>query len=220
MIYCGNAAAQIFLNKLADEMKTSNEMYIQEKEYPIDIPFYISILWQRIKDYPEKYETFLKDITYERNYEIYQKTSCDPSIWMVKIFKTFDEYLEESEVNKNCEVIKYEYEINFSFDERYWGYCECEPDDKDYREDHKCCGHGCDWTAPTVSIFKCYKYDSGEWEGDEHNYWDFEDSFYKDVLEEKARKEEEEKRLRIEELEKQIANCKNELDKLTTGGVE
>lgn len=58
MNYCGNAAAQIFLNKLAEEMADSNEMYIQEKEYPIDIPFYISILWQRIKNHPEKYKVF------------------------------------------------------------------------------------------------------------------------------------------------------------------
>lgn len=214
MNYCGNAAAQIFLNKLAEEMAKSNEMYIQEKEYPIDIPFYISILWQRIKNYPEKYKDFLKDITYERNYEIYQKTPCDPSIWMVKIFKTFDEYLKESEVNDNCEAIKYEYEIEFSYVERYWGYCDCDEGDKDYREDHQCCGHGCDWDAPAVTVYKCYDVDDGVWNGDEHDYWDFEDAFYKDDLERKARIEEEAKRQRIKELEKQITSYQNDLDKL------
>ena len=219
MIYCGNAAAQIFLNKLAEEMAKSNE-YFQSNEYPIDIPFYISILWQRIKEHPEKYTDFLKDITYESNYEICQKTPCDPSIWMVRVFRysptIFDNKVDE-DWSYSCD---YEYEIKFSCDERWWGYCECKSGDEDYRDDHKCCGHGCDWIAPTVSISKCYDYDYGTWNGDEHDYWDFEDSFYKDEIEVKAKKEEEEKRLRIEQLEKEMADCKKELDKLKNGGDE
>lgn len=158
----------------------------------------------------------MKDITYENNYEIYQNISCDPTTWKVRVFKTIDEYSDDVDNFDDCcnPPIKYEYEINFSYVERYWGYCECEPGDEDYREDHQCCGRICDWDAPVVSISRCYKYDSGEWEGDEHDYWDFEDSFYKDSVEEKARKEEEERKLRIKQLEEQIADCKHELDKI------
>lgn len=208
MNYCGSAAAQIFLNKLAQEMAESNEAYIEFDDYPIDIPFFISILWQRIKKYPEKYQGFLRDIAYEQNYEIIQKTIADPTYWIVRIFK--EDWLH----SEDYDVIRYGYEIHFSYDERWNGYCECLPDDDDYREDHKCCGHGCDWVAPSVTIFKCYNYDQGTWNGDEHDYWGFEDSFYKDDLEQKARKEQEDKKLRILELEEQIKNCKKEINNL------
>lgn len=214
MNYCGNAAAQIFLNKLAEEMADNNEIYAQENESLIDIPFYISILWQRIKNHPEKYKNFLKDITYESYYEIYQKTISDQSIWMVKIYKTPEDLPENLEDLKYYSPTKYEYEINFSYVGRYWGYCECDAADEDYREDYQCCGHGCDWDAPVITISRCYEVDYGQWDGDEHDYWDFEDAFYKDDLELKARIEEEAKRQRIKDLEKQIASYQNDLDML------
>lgn len=88
------------------------------------------------------------------------------------------------------------------------------PEDKDYNKDHQCCGHGCDWDAPTVTVYKCYDVDRGARDGDEHDYWDFEDTFYKDNLELKARMEEEEKRRRIKLLEEQIASYQDDLKKL------
>ena len=94
------------------------------------------------------------------------------------------------------------------------GYCECQPGDDDYNEDRQCCGHSCDWDAPAVTVYKCYDVDDGVWNGDEHDYWDFEDAFYKDDLELKAHIEEEAKRQRIKELEKQITSYQNDLNML------
>ena len=108
----------------------------------------------------------------------------------------------------------YSYKIEFGKDDRSWGYCTCTNEDQDYREDKDCCGHGCDWTAPTISIKKIISLGNNGWTGDEHDYWDFEDNFYKSNDELAKGKEEQEKLDRIEYIETTIDELKNELLKL------
>lgn len=46
------------------------------------------------------------------------------------------------------------YEIELLYDERYWGYCMCNSSMELYDPVHNCCGDGCDWVAPQISITK------------------------------------------------------------------
>lgn len=112
------------------------------------------------------------------------------------------------------EVLDFEYEIVFDYDERNWGYCECNPSDLDYREDKHCCGHGCDWDAPSIKVRKSFLISEHSWSGDEHDYWDFEDKFYADDKEENEKKLLAEREYKIKSLKETIENAQKELKKL------
>ena len=100
----------------------------------------------------------------------------------------------------------YTYKINFEIDERDWRFCQCSEGDEDYDERYNCCGHGCDWSAPACSIEKVIEIGSKAWVGDEHDYWNFKDKFYK--------VDEKEKQEKINRLKNQIEDLQKELDKL------
>ena len=209
MQYCGNEVGQKFLENLAREIADWNEANKSNPNtYEAPVPFYVAALWNQFKFHSEKYKEFFDDIKDKYSYQIVPNEYGD--IYSVNLWEKIDTGKWYSDLD--CK--NYHYEIHFSYEERYLGYCECEPGDDDYNEDHQCCGHGCDWDAPAVTVYKCYDVDYGEWDGDEHDYWDFEDAFYKDDLELKARREEEAKQQRIKELESQIASCQSDLEKL------
>lgn len=206
---CGDVVLQNFLEALVDALKEYNE-YLkssdQEKSV-IDIPFLISSLWQSFKDQPEKYGD-LKE---------YLKTSYSIEIFPLDNDYSYGEYkavVSYSDSEKEA-ASEYYYVINFLSEDRYWGYCECTSEDPDYREDKHCCGHGCDWVAPAFSIarvkeevkYKC-------WNGDEHDYWDFEDSYYQDDKKLYKEKRAAEKQIEIDFLKQQIKQCEDELKKL------
>ena len=108
----------------------------------------------------------------------------------------------------------YHYRFEFSYDTRDYGYCECTPDMPDYREDKHCCGHGCDWEAPSVEVRKSFLVSNHSWHGDEHDYWDFEDKFYADDKEENEKKLLAERECKIRNLKETIENAQKELKKL------
>ena len=209
MQYCGNAVGQKFLENLAKEMDEWNEVNKHNPNtYDVPIPFCIAALWNQFKFHDENYKEFFEDIKEDRLYQIIPNEYGE--VYMINL----SEHVHSGGWNLGISPKNYHYEFHFSYEERNWGYCQCQPGDEDYNEEHQCCGHGCDWEAPAVRVYKCYDVDDGVWDGDEHDYWDFEDAFYKDDLELKARIEEEAKRQRIEELERQIASYQDDLDKL------
>ena len=110
----------------------------------------------------------------------------------------------------------YYYRICFSYDKRDWGYCECTPDMEDYREDKKCCGHGCDASFCSFSLHKINNIMSDSWHGDEHDYWDFEDKFYMDDKELADKKNKEETERKIRELQERISSDSKKLAELTS----
>ena len=112
------------------------------------------------------------------------------------------------------EVKDFQYEINFIYNQRDWGYCQCTPDMKDYREDKHCCGHGCDWWAPSFEIKKSYLMNRYSWNGDEHDYWGFEDEFYMSDKELADKKEKEDRERQIEELRNRIESNQKKLAEL------
>ena len=104
--------------------------------------------------------------------------------------------------------------ISFNINERLYGYCECTPDMTDYREDKYCCGHGCDAVFCEFDLYKVVHIVSESWNGDEHDYWDFEDSFYEAEDEIAERKLRHDRELAIKELKDMIAANQKRLEEL------
>ena len=85
---------------------------------------------------------------------------------------------------------------------------------KDYREDKECCGHGCDADFCEFSLNKILKIVGGSWNGDEHDYWEFEDKFYEIDKELADKKVEEDKERMIRELKNNIESDRKKLCEL------
>lgn len=181
------------LKEVNDDREYHNKYHNKEDHKQIlDIPFIISSLYQSFENKEEKYKEFIFDLEKWCNYWFVVKNPSDDD-WYKIISIYVDSYDTE-----------YHYELNFYYDERNYGYCECTPDMPDYREDKKCCGHGCDANFCTFELKKVIDIAGGSWQGDEHDYWEFEDSFYKAdkaALEEKERQM---KESRIKELKNRI----------------
>lgn len=195
---CGNYVLDEFLEKLITEIKRESDRFTAK-----DIPYIIAPIWQDFKSNYEKYIEFVNDLG-KYDYCI--------------VFEDLpDEYIHSKlSVNfYNCtrpfNKVDFCYYFWISYDSRHWGYCECNPGDFDYREDKRCCGHGCDWDAPRFDMQKAYYVSTASWNGDEHDYWDFEDSFFKDDDELRKEKEEADRKQEIVDIKKSIENLQFQL---------
>lgn len=159
-----NRTLQNFIDKLIDELKYENELRKSSGEHKLNIPFIISLLYQSFERDEDRYNQFILDLYYH-NYDLIIHVSEDE---IANVYITLD----------NEEAL-HEYELSFYYDERNWGYCECSPDMPDYREDKHCCGHGCDADFCSFTLNKIVRISNDTWHGDEHDYWEFEDEFYK-----------------------------------------
>ena len=207
-----NDTLQRFLDYFIEELKRTNE---DRKLYDIkefDIPFIISSLWQSFNNNPDKYKEFISDLGKWSDYNINIDESrndyngiIDVTVVLVDINNSEDLDILYSD---------YDYRFEFTYDTRDYGYCECTPDMPYYREDKHCCGHGCDWEAPSVEVRKSFLVSNHSWSGDEHDYWDFEDKFYADDKEENKKKLLAEREYKIKNLKETIENAQKELKKL------
>ncbi len=200
-----NFTLQDFLDTLAEELKRENEdreyeNLSEDNRYPIlDIPFLISSLWEAFRAEPNTYSDFIECLNKSYDYQInIVKTDND----YYGICKVIVGFCISGKIYEGLE--NYQYEIDFLYDPRDWGYCECTPDMEDYREDKKCCGHGCDWWAPAFEIRKSFIIGKHSWNGDEHDYWEFEDNFYKEDKELAEKEEKKRKEREIQELKARI----------------
>lgn len=205
-----NQTLQEFINKFI--VKLENENYYKkeyEKKKELNIPFILSSLCQNFSENPNKYKEFISDLAkYTYDIEVIDAANEYNGIIDVNI------NLFESNTKNPYDGPNYKYEISFSENERYWGYCECTPDMKDYREDKHCCGHGCDATFCSFSFRKVIYIVEDSWHGDEHDYWDFEDEFYLNHKELADEKEKTEKEKRIQELKSRIEEESKLLEEL------
>ena len=216
---CGDTVLQNFLEALVDALKEYNEdlKYSNqstredlEADMVVDIPFVVSSLWQSFKNEPEKHADFREYLSNPYNIEIFPLNDNYDYGKCKAVVSYFD--------SENGAMSKYYYVIKFLFEDRYWGHCECAPEDPDYREDHCCCGHGCDWEAPAFSIEEVKEESYSSWNGDEHDYWDFEDSYYQDDKKAAEEKKAMEDQLKISFLKQQIKHYEDELKKLESDG--
>lgn len=208
MKYISNTFFEEVVNVLNDE----NEQRKYDDKVPLNIPFVISVLCQHLQD--GKYKSFLEDI-YKYRYVMSYKDIDDYNDYgalTIHLYTEEDDNYDDYNYNYQIDV-NYTYSIIFSYDTRDWGYCQCEPNDEDYREDKRCCGHGCDWSAPAFNIIKEIPLGYSSWDGDEHDFWEFEDNFYKldkELAEEKAKQDKENK---IKYLQENIKKMQDELSK-------
>lgn len=216
-----NITLQKFISRLVKTLKEENELnrnYDATKQ-PLDIPFIISTLSQSFENNEEEYKEFITDL------ELWDKQFEDS--WIAYTESGYG-FLIENPSDDDCYGIvnvsiysnyyddypKYTYQLRFSFYDCYWGYCECTPDMPDYREDKQCCGHGCDSCFCSFTLNKVTKIASASWRGDAHDYWEFEDAFYKDEPELLKEKEKRRKESEIERLKNDIEYAKEKLAEL------
>ena len=198
-----NETLQEFLDSFINTLKEENDYRKQYEDtgVEINIPFIISSLYQSFNNEQEKYNDFINALKEYKDYSlvIYDSKNDYDGIIDVEIhlYDYFDEYGDSKSPN-------YMYLLKFTYDTRDYGYCECTPDMPDYRMDKDCCGHGCDASFCEFSLHKVLNIVSHSWNGDEHDYWEFEDEFYISDKELADKKREEDKAREIEELRKRI----------------
>ncbi|MGZ9868264.1 hypothetical protein ACU3L3_07560 [Priestia endophytica] len=111
--------------------------------------------------------------------------------------------------------IDYHYIINLEDDDRDWGYCQCTPEDKLYNPIYKCCGNGCDWTAPRITIEKVENILCEEFDGIERDMWELKVKWEnaEQKTEEEIKREQNELQLtRIKQQIEQLQNRQRELE--------
>ena len=200
-----NYTLQKFLERLKDDLESENEnreyenLSEDDKYSILNIPFLISSLWEAFRAEPNTYSDFIECLNKAYDYQI---LITEPDNDYYGICKAIISFCVSDDM---CDGVEdYQYEINFNYDPRDWGYCECTSDMKDYREDKHCCGHGCDWWAPAFEMRKNFSVSNHKWHGDEHDYWEFEDEFYASDKELAEKKAEEDKAKMIKELKSRI----------------
>ena len=214
-----NYTLQTFLNRFIKELKRENENREYKNIIKLNIPFIISSLYQSFKNNEESYKEFIEDLKKYDDYNISIDDSANDYNGIIDVHIGLVKYIERNDSDfayDDYDYPDYNYELQFFYDEHHWGYCQCTPDMEDYREDKKCCGHGCDASFCSFSLHKIVNLGGDTWNGDEHDYWEFEDEFYandKELAEkrEKERREREimELKARIEADSKKLAELEN-----------
>jgi len=192
------------INKIIEEFK---------REQVKRIPFLIAPLEQHLNS--ENFEELFKDLDKKDFYIQYEEDHSEGytngSITIELQEKSEGELEdEESYSYTNDHYVNYNYEITFDYDPRHWGYCQCDTEDKDYDSRYRCCGHGCDWTAPSFKIVKHESLGGCSWTGDEHDFWDFKDKF--NNIDNKQL-EEDKKQAEIKYIQEQIEYYSDKLEK-------
>lgn len=205
-----NYTLQKFLDSLVEEFSRENVDREQTGTKQLNIPFIISTLYQSFKNNPDKYNEFIEDLVEWSDYFIVMNESQNTYNGIIDVDVVLSkEYLESEFENPN-----YDYRFCFNYDSRDYDYCECTPDMPDYREDKHCCGHGCDAIFCEFDLDKVMHITSESWDGDEHDYWDFEEEFYASEEEIAERKLRVDRELAINELKENIAAEQKRLEKL------
>lgn len=104
----------------------------------------------------------------------------------------------------------YHYQIILEHDERLCGYCECEPDTSMYNEQHRCCGMGCDWVAPMVSVCKIETIGRYAYDGYEKDMWKLQEDWSSKM----SSVEEKKKQDRLIRIQQEIERLQNEQENL------
>lgn len=206
-----NSIKEKFIRNLIDFLNRENEYRICYNKNPLDICYMVSVVDQNIEDCKD----FINDIKnkewYINAYNEDHSNGYTNGEIEILILKPKEEQEDELTI-ENFE--DYCYCIEFLFDERYWGYCECTPNDKGYNEKYKCCGVDCDWVAPAFRITKKIHLGYYSWAGYEKDYWKFKEQFEKNEKNKNKEIEEYKKQQRIKQIHKEIERLNKELNKL------
>ena len=203
---CGNDTLQKFLEDVITELRKTDVITSS------DVTFIIAGLFQRFSKADRcSIIDFIHDLEKYSDYVIHiEKPTneyngiCDIEVQPCTYGNGLEDYDEPN----------HRYKIEITSDERMGGYCECEPDDKDFREDKGCCGHGCDWYAPSFTLHKIIEVENYKWSGDEHDFWDFEDAFYKSESDLEEQKKKSDKEYEIKQIQERMKADEQRLKEL------
>ena len=216
-----NETLQNFIEQLIEELKMKNgEIEFDGFEsLKLNIPFIISTLYQDFNNNTCVYKKFIEDLNFYSDYNIDIIETDNDYNGIIDVYITLIKTVYEKKYTQHHDLLysDYDYKISFNFEDRHWGYCECTPDMPDYREDKQCCGNGCDANFCEFNLYQIMKVAHGSWEGDEHDYWDFEDDFYKTDEELLLKKQKEDKKHEIELCKKCIEEYTKKLTELLGG---
>lgn len=205
-----NKTLQNFLDELIETIKYEKEYDHNLINDQFDVPFIISSLYQSFNNNPDDYTELISDLEKYPDYGFSIEDSRNTYNGIIDVYiylsKEMNDWQEESP--------NYDYLLSFTYDERDYGYCMCTPDMEDYREDKRCCGHGCDATFCEFLLQKISYIKRDSWNGDEHDYWNFEDEFYMSEKELDEKKREEDREREIKELKNRINSDMKKLAEL------
>lgn len=199
-----------FIRDLIDELNRVNERELNN-ENKISVCYLVSVVDQHIEECTDFMNAISKYNYHIDGYEEDHSSGYTNGKIRVLIEKPDEE--KESDFMVDA-FYNYYYCIEFLYDERMWGYCQCTLDDDGYDPEHDCCGCGCDWTAPAFRITKVYDLGYYKWDGYQRDYWEYERQFkIKESVnnEEVARLEKEKIKKRLEE---EIAKLQQRIDSL------
>ena len=200
-----NYTLQKFLDVFVNELKRENSNREYYGTRKLNIPFIISTLYQSFNNNTDEYKELISDLEKWSDYGLSIDKPVNDYCGIIDVEISLIKYDEESEEDfYEYDTPNYDYKLCFSYDERNWGYCECTPDMEDYREDKHCCGHGCDASFCSFSLHKIVNLGGDTWNGDEHDYWEFEDEFYANDKELAEKREKERREREIMELKARI----------------
>ncbi|MFS1518628.1 hypothetical protein V1503_19510 [Bacillus sp. SCS-151] len=129
------------------------------------IPYYETLLQAKkeISEILEDSEKYYLEIRYESDKsDGYTDGSFE--------FHFYEKSLDEGDDWESH--IGYYYVMELLHDERMWGYCECTSEDEGYDPIRRCCGNGCDWTAPSIKITKMIGSVHYSFKGVERDMWE------------------------------------------------
>jgi len=206
-----------FIQNLINTLNDENENRINNNKKLLDVCYIVSVIDQQIENCKEFIDDITKHTYHINGYD--EDYSGGYTNGKIKIL------IEKSDEEKESEhwadaYYNYCYYIEFLYDERHWGYCECTPEDEGYNEKHQCCGNGCDWNSPAFRIEKITDLNYCTWDGLERDYWEYQDKF--NLNEQNKNKEVEKYKIEQEKqyLRDKIKELQNELDKLDNKGTQ
>jgi len=201
-----------FIKNLINELNSENENRINHNKKPLDIPYIVSVVDQQIENCKE----FIDDITMHTYCINGYDEDCSGGYTNGKIRILIEKPNSEKESEYMVDAYyDYCYYIEFTKDERHWGYCECTSEDKGYNEKYKCCGYGCDWNSPAFRIEKNINLGYCTWEGQERDYWEYKEQFEsneQNINEEVEKFKLEEKKQKIRDRIKELQEEYNKLE--------
>ena len=206
-----NSIKDEFIKNLTKELNSINEDKIYHDKRPLDVCYLISSVDQHLGECKDFIEDITNNTYYINGYEEDNTEGYTNGKIRILIEKPEDEKESDLMVDSYRE---YCYFIEFLYDGRDWGYCECSPENPNYNKVHKCCGNGCDWTAPAYKLTKEINMHYGNWNGQEKDYWEYEENFKQQENNNNKDVEEYNKIQSIKYINSQIEELQNKLVEL------
>lgn len=184
-------------------------------EHKQDLHTYIPY-YETIKQHKEQLQPLIDDFQ-EWNFDIHEEHDEEEYYTDGKLVIYLWRWIGEEPTEEEQwhgfgkqEYAQYKYEIELLHDPRHWGYCMCKPTDTGYNHNHKCCGNGCDWTAPRFSLVKVIDVGQGSFAGIERDMWELEEQWSEHLKEHEEKKKQDE----LHRIEEQLKRLEDEKQRL------